>query len=231
MRGDALAPLGGRPPTDWSELRGLAVAARDLMPAVRSPIVIPGGAAGGPDTVMAMWLLIAAAGGGLGGAGPSTVSRSGTAALRFVRRLIDTGLMSPDVVQFDAEAALEELRSGRAVAAVLPRSLVNDPELLFGGLPGSVGSEMSTLVSGLVGVVMAQSNRKTAVLRDLVQLRPAQESVAPALLSGAHAPPVTEHFRALSAATTRVLEAIVSGSATVEAAMRDFGPIARHLGG
>ena len=230
LRRDALGPLGGRPPRSWSELRALAVAARDLMPAVSSPVVMPAGTTGGVHTVMATWLLLAAAGGGVGGSGRFGLVRSGTNALQFLRRLIDTGLMSPDVVGLDAGAAHAELLSGRAVAGLLPRSMVDDSQLLFIGLPGSDGSETATLVSGAVGVVTTQSSRRSAALRTLSTRRSQQgDRPSPALLAASHIAPVTPQHRALSSATTDLIESVASGSATIDSAVRQFDSIARAL--
>jgi hypothetical protein len=152
--------------------------------------------------------------------------------LRFLRRLIDTGLMSPDVVRLDAGGVVGELRAGRAVAAILPRSAVTDDGLLFTGFPGSggAGPERSTLVTGTAGVVMAQSRRQPAAIHTLDRLR--SESVGaidPALLAGSHAPPVTPHYRLLVAATADLMERVVSGASTVDAAVRAFGAVARLL--
>ena len=49
----------------------------------------------------ATWLLLATTGIGLAGAGPRDLEAAGTEVFLFLRGLIDTGLLSPDVVGYD----------------------------------------------------------------------------------------------------------------------------------
>lgn len=234
IRRDALAVIGGRPPTVWGDLRSVALSGRDLMGGVSSAFVMPGGAAGAMSSVAATWLLLAAAGVGFGGAGPSNLEAAGADVFTFLRRLIDTGLMSPDVVAFDTAQVVEELVSGRAVAGIAPADAIDDTErFLFAGFPGSgrAGPETSTLAICRVGVVMVQSDRRPAAEHAMIRRRGDLERTDPGLLASAHAAPVTAHYRVFSRATLRLTEDVISGRSTVEASMRDFRPVAALLAG
>lgn len=234
VRRSALEVLGDRPPVVWSDLRTLAVAARDLDAEVSSPIVLPARSSGAQPASMTAWLLLAAAGIGFGGAGPLTVASAGSSVFTFLRRLIDTGLMSPDVVRYDSSDVVTELRTGRAVAAVGPAdAMVDDGEWLFTGFPGSgrTGIETATLARCTVGVVMRQSARPDAAAHRLGEIRSTRLRPMDAGLSATvHAPPATRHHVAFGEATADLMDEVISGRSTVDAAVARFAVVAELLG-
>lgn len=234
LRRSALEVIGDRPPGVWGDLRTLAVAARDLDAEVSSPIVLPARSSGSRPASMTAWLLLAAAGVGFGGAGPLTVASAGGSVFTFLRRLIDTGLMSPDVVKYDTTDVVSDLRTGRAVAGVAPAdAMVDDGEWLFTGFPGSgrTGIETATLARCTVGVVMRQSARPDAAAHRLDHIRSTRLRPIDAGLSATvHAPPAIRHHVAFAAATADLMDDVISGRSTVDAAVARFSVVADLLG-
>lgn len=234
IRRSALEAIGDRPPVVWGDLRTLAVAARDLDAEVSSPVVVPARSSGAQPASMTAWLLLAAAGIGFGGAGPLTVASAGGSVFTFVRRLIDTGLMSPDVVRYDTPDVVTELRAGRAVAGVAPAdAMTADAGWLFTGFPGSgrTGIETATLAKCTVGVVLRQSARPDAAAHRLAAIRSSRLRPIDARLSATvHAPPATRHHVAFGEATAELMDDVISGRSTVDAAVARFAVVADLLG-
>lgn len=233
LRRSALDALGDRPPLTWADLRAVAVAARDLDGEVSSPLVLCGGSAAGEAVVMTAWLLLASAGIGLAGAGPSTVAASGRGVFTYLRRMIDTGLMSPDVVGYVPDDVTAALLSGRAVAGVGPSGTVaNDDRFVFTGFPGSGtgGGEVATLADCRVGVIMSQSERQAGAGHLLAQRRRLRPLDA-ALSATAHAPPTTPHHIPFGVVTATLMDDVISGRSTVDAAITRFAVATEVLGG
>ena len=94
--------------------------------------------------------------------------------LAFLRTLIDTALMTADVVGFTTSDVVGALRSGRAVAGVATSSaLADDANFVFTGFPGSArsGLNTTTLAVSSVGVVMTQSRNREPAERKLAEMR------------------------------------------------------------
>jgi ABC-type glycerol-3-phosphate transport system substrate-binding protein/DNA-binding transcriptional regulator YhcF (GntR family) len=108
-----LERLGVSPPTTWAELRAVGrAAARD---GFVHPIVMTGGSRGGETTAYCLIAFLGSNGGQvLGPDGVTLDSRATTQALRFLRSLIDEGLMSPDVPAYDWTRPIRLLAEGKA---------------------------------------------------------------------------------------------------------------------
>lgn len=109
----ALAAAGVEPPATWAELRAAARAvARN---GGEHALVIPGGAMGGETTSYCLIAFLASNGAHVLGPDGVTLDSPATAqALRFLRKLIDDGVMPPDVVGYEWDRPLKLLADGQA---------------------------------------------------------------------------------------------------------------------
>src|SRR5918995_1091223 len=108
-----LERVGVEPPATWAQLRA---AARALAAAgMPHPIVMPGGSKGGETTAYCLLAVLASNGarvlhdGAVRLHSPETVQ-----ALRFLRRLVDDGLMSQEVVGYEWNRPIRLLAQGKA---------------------------------------------------------------------------------------------------------------------
>ena len=108
-----LAAVGLEPPRTWGELR---TAARALVQNGHSyPIVMPGGSRGGETTAYCLISFLASNDAAvLAPGGVSLGSRETAQALRFLRSLVDDGLMSAEVVAYEWDRPIRELADGAA---------------------------------------------------------------------------------------------------------------------
>ena len=108
-----LEALGVDPPTTWAELRTVArAAARNGM---RHPVVTTGGSKGGETTAYCLIALLASNGVEvLGPDGVTLDSRATAQALRFLRSLVEEGLMSIDVLGYEWTRPIRLLGDGKA---------------------------------------------------------------------------------------------------------------------
>ena len=184
-RRDALWRAGVGPPTTWSELRS---AARATMGGrIRHPIVMPGGSRAGETTAYCLIALLA--GNGVRVLGPRGVtlgSRAAADTLRFVRRLVDDGLMPVEVVGYEWNHAVRLLGRGQAAfafggsyeAATLAEELgVPQSELAehigFASVPGGPCGGPAAASGGLVFGILRQAAQPKAAMRLL------RDAVAP----------------------------------------------------
>jgi multiple sugar transport system substrate-binding protein len=106
--------LGIDPPETWTELRRVARAfAANGVP---QPLVMPGGSKGGETTAYCLIAFLASNGAAvLHEHGVCLDSRATTQALRFLRSLVDEGLMPSEVVSYEWNRPLRLLAQGHAV--------------------------------------------------------------------------------------------------------------------
>jgi ABC-type glycerol-3-phosphate transport system substrate-binding protein/DNA-binding transcriptional regulator YhcF (GntR family) len=109
-----LEALGSSPPSTWGELRAAARAASEN--GLPHPIVMTGGSKGGETTAYCLIAFLASNGASvLGPEGVTLDSRATAQALRFLRSLIDDGLMSPEVLGYEWTKPVRLLAEGKAV--------------------------------------------------------------------------------------------------------------------
>jgi multiple sugar transport system substrate-binding protein len=109
-----LEALGVGPPATWTELRSVARAA--AANGMRHPIVMTGGSKGGETTAYSLIAFLASNGASVLGPGGVTLDSRPTAqALRFLRSLIDEGLMSSEVLGYEWTKPVRMLAEGKAV--------------------------------------------------------------------------------------------------------------------
>ena len=108
-----LEKLGLQPPSTWVELRTIARAAAEN--GFPDPIVMTGGSKGGETTAYCLIAFLASNGASVVGPDGVTLDSRATAqALRFLRSLIDEGLMSSDVLGYEWTKPIRLLGEGKA---------------------------------------------------------------------------------------------------------------------
>ena len=109
--------LGISPPTTWTELRAAGHALAEG--GVRTPMVMPGGGMAGETTTYCLIAVLASnAAHVLGPGGVSLSSRATAQALRFLRRLVDEGIVPSEVVGYEWDYAVRLLAEGRAALSL-----------------------------------------------------------------------------------------------------------------
>ncbi len=113
-RRTAVEALGLPPPRTWSQLRAVGRAAAEN--GLSHPIVMTGGSKGGETTAYCLIAFLESNGAHVLGPEGVTLDSRGTAqALRFLRSLIDDGLMSSDVLGYEWTKPVRLLAEGKAV--------------------------------------------------------------------------------------------------------------------
>jgi ABC-type glycerol-3-phosphate transport system substrate-binding protein len=109
----ALFELGAAIPSTWEDLLAVATALKEL-DAARFPIAMPGGQAARETTSYCVAALLASNGAAIIDRDVVLDSSAAVGSLRFLRRLIETGLVSPSVVDADWLEAPRKLGTGEA---------------------------------------------------------------------------------------------------------------------
>jgi multiple sugar transport system substrate-binding protein len=116
-RRSELEALRLQPPTTWAELRTVARAISQN--GIPHPIAMPGGSKGGETTAYCLVAFLASNGVQvLGPNGVTLGTPSTTQALRFLRRLVDEGVMSRDVVGYEWNLPIRLLAQGDAAISL-----------------------------------------------------------------------------------------------------------------
>jgi ABC-type glycerol-3-phosphate transport system substrate-binding protein/DNA-binding transcriptional regulator YhcF (GntR family) len=112
-RRDELESLGLEPPLTWDDLRTVARAFADS--GVRTPVVMPGGSRAGEATAYFLIAFLASNGAQVLGPEGVTLGSPATAqALRFLRSLVEEGLVPLDVVGYEWNQTIRLLADGHA---------------------------------------------------------------------------------------------------------------------
>lgn len=195
-RRDALAARGLQPPRTWGELRAVARAiADDGMP---NPIVMTGGLRGEETTAFSLLGCLASNGAeAMRPSGVSIDSRETVQTLRFLRGLVDAGLMSPDVVDYAWDEPSRMLAEGRAamsfggsyeaqtLADVLGVRVDELPEHLgFVPIPAGPGGEPASVAGGMSAAIFRQSRNPRAAMRLLESVVAPEALARPARAAG-----------------------------------------------
>ena len=176
-RRDELDRRGLAPPTTWSELRDMA---RALASHARPhPVAIAGGSKGGETTAYCLIAFLASNGAAVLGPEGVELSSGATArALRFLRSLVDEGLMSVDVVGYDwnqpvrllAERQAALILGGSYEAQVLAETLgVAHREIwnqfAFTDVPAGPNGAPASVTGGMMFGVFKQAARPELAMR------------------------------------------------------------------
>jgi multiple sugar transport system substrate-binding protein len=115
IRRDHLDEIGGEVPENWESLAQMASDLSRRSGAPRNPLVFPGGSRGGETTTYCLLALLASNGVRVISDDLITLDDPRTVAgLRFLRRLLDQGLVSPDVVSYEWDRPIRMLATGEA---------------------------------------------------------------------------------------------------------------------
>ena len=107
-----LAQIGREPPATWDELRSAAraLAAGRRLP----PIAMPGGSKAGETTTYCLIAFLASNGARVLGPAGVTLGARAAQAFRFLRSLVEQGLMPADVVGYEWNRSTRLLAQGKA---------------------------------------------------------------------------------------------------------------------
>jgi ABC-type glycerol-3-phosphate transport system substrate-binding protein/DNA-binding transcriptional regulator YhcF (GntR family) len=195
-RRDAFESRGLTPPATWSELRAVARAiADDGMP---GPIVMTGGLRGEETTAFSLLGCLASNGAeALGPGGVSIDSRETVQTLRFLRGLVDAGLMSPDVVDHEWDEPSRMLADGRAAmsfggsyeAQTLADRLGVRTDALpehvgFVPIPAGPGGAPASVAGGMSCAIFRQSRNPRTAMRLLESVVAPEALARPARAAG-----------------------------------------------
>ncbi|MCO6008652.1 extracellular solute-binding protein [Actinoallomurus purpureus] len=114
-RREALEAVGASPPATWRELRALGRTLAEGLPRERHALVMPGGPAATETATYALVGLLAANGATIFTPEAVTLDSPATVeTLRFLRRLVDDGVLPAEVVTYERHKAARLLAAGRA---------------------------------------------------------------------------------------------------------------------
>jgi multiple sugar transport system substrate-binding protein len=112
---EALAAAGAEPPRTWRDLRALGRRLAQGAARERHALVLPGGPAAGETTTYALVALLVANGATVFTPEAVTLDSPATVeTLRFLRRLVEDGVLPAEVVTYDRDRATRMLAAGRA---------------------------------------------------------------------------------------------------------------------
>jgi multiple sugar transport system substrate-binding protein len=195
-----LDAIGATPARTWSELRSLARALADSR--VPAPVVMPGGSKGGETTAYCLIAFLASNGAAvLGPDGVALDSRATAQALRFLRRLVDDGLMPADVVAYEWNRPIRLLAQGHAAvcfggsyeAATLAEAMGVSldalwDEVAFTPVPAGPRGATASVTGGLVLGIFRQAAQPRLAMR-LLESVVAPEAVARVARETGRVPP------------------------------------------
>jgi multiple sugar transport system substrate-binding protein len=226
-----LERFGLEPPRTWAELRAAARAfAAAGMP---HPVVMPGGSKGGETTAYCLLAVLASNGAQvLQDGGVSLHSRATVHALRFLRRLVDDGLMSPEVVGYEWNRPIKLLAQGKAgmcfggsyEARGLAESMGVPLEELwnhvgFVAVPGGATGRPASVTGGMVFGIFRQAAHPKLAMR-LLESVVAPEALAGVAAAAGRVPPrhaaiaLTQLDRQFVSMVVRTLDRAVTRPAT-----------------
>lgn len=176
----ALFELGTAIPSTWEDLIAVATALKELEPD-RFPIAMPGGQAARETTTYCIAALLASNGAAIIDREVVLDSAAAVAALRFLRTLVEYGLVNPSVVEADWLESPRKLGAGEAAItfggsyetehiasrAGQPVESLSD-RFIFRPFPaGPAGSE-ATVIGGMGYAILKQATDPHSAL-DLVK--------------------------------------------------------------
>jgi ABC-type glycerol-3-phosphate transport system substrate-binding protein/DNA-binding transcriptional regulator YhcF (GntR family) len=211
-----LERVGLEPPTTWGKLR---VAGRALAAAgMPHPIVMPGGSKGGETTAYCLLAVLASNGAQvLRDGGVSLHARETVQALRFLRSLVDDGLMPPDVVGYEWDRPIRLLAHGKAALCLggsyEARTLAEAigipldelwTQIGFSAVPGGPSGRPASVTGGMVFGIFRQAAQPKLAMR-LLESVVAPDALARIAAAAGRVPP-----RRAAIALTQLEPAFVS---------------------
>lgn len=198
IRRDHLERVGHRPPATWEDIEGLASALAEMEDRPAYPLVLPGGSRGGETTTYCLLALLASNGiEVILGETITLDDRRAVAALRFLRGLLDRGLISPEVVSYEWDRPIRMVATGEASmsfgGSYEGRLLADlngieldalDDHYMFLPVPTGPAGTGTTLTGGMAYVIFRQAHQPKEAMRLLEQLLAPDALVHMALETG-----------------------------------------------
>ncbi len=167
----------GNPPRTWEELREVGTRAA-CDPRFEVPVAMPGGSRAGETTTYCLLTLLASNGVEVFGDSMVRLDAGATVdALRFVRSLVDDGIVPASSVAMEWDQPIRMLAAGRAAisvggsyeASILADRLGVDLDelsehVVFGPFPAGPQGTPACVLGGMVYVVFRQSRRPERAL-------------------------------------------------------------------
>lgn len=195
-RRSELEPVGLEPPATWSQLRAVGRAVADN--GVRYPIVMAGGLRAGETTAFSLLGCLASNGAEAHRpTGVSIDSPRSLQTLRFLRTLVEDGLMPADVVNYEWDSPVQLLAEGQAAmsmggsyeAPTLANALGVDVDALpdhigFIPIPAGPQGSAASVAGGMSCCVFRQSQNSRSAMRLLESVVSPQALARPARAAG-----------------------------------------------
>jgi ABC-type glycerol-3-phosphate transport system substrate-binding protein len=185
---DALSDLGAAIPTTWEDLFAVSTALKELRPD-RFPIALPGGEAARETTTYCIAALLASNGASIIDEAVVLDSAAAVTSLRFLRSLVEGGLVSPSVVTagwLDGPRALgagdTAITFGGSyetehIASAKPHSIDESADrFVFRPFPAGPDGGEATVIGGMGYAIFKQAHDPYTAL-DLVRTITAADSL------------------------------------------------------
>jgi multiple sugar transport system substrate-binding protein len=174
-----LDAVGLDPPTTWEGLVAVGRALARLDRGMRHPVALPGGSTAGETTSYFLLGLLASNGASvLGQEGVTLADRATVEALELLRRLVDEGLASSDVVVYEWDRPIRLLAQGQAAISfggsyesrILGEAAGLSMEELwdrfgFASMPSGPRGGRATLAGGMVYCILRQAEQPNLAMR------------------------------------------------------------------
>ena len=177
-RRDVLRRVGADVPTTWDELTEVAARLQRRQRPNQKPFAMPGGHVAGETTTYCLLAVLGSNGASLIDGGVTLDSGSAVGALRFLRSLVEQGLMAADVVTYNWTRCPQLLGAGRVamtvggsyeaelIAASAGIPLEDIPaHFAFSPFPGGPSGAPATIAGGMAFAVFRQSSDPARALR------------------------------------------------------------------
>lgn len=194
VRLDHLRRVDAEPPRTWDELETVTAIIASSPGGPRHPLVLPGGSRGGETTTYCLLALLAS--NGVRVIEDETITLDNgraVAALRLLRRLLDGGGVSPEVVSYEWDRPIRLVAAGEASMSLggsyegrtlsnltgTPLSRLTET-FLFLPMPAGPGGRAASLAGGMAFAIFRQAHQPKEAMRLLEHLlaRDALEEMA-----------------------------------------------------
>ncbi|MFE3448308.1 extracellular solute-binding protein [Nonomuraea sp. NPDC059194] len=230
-RRDALERAGVEAPRTWSELHELGRRLAAANPPGRHVLAMPGGLRAAETTTYALAALLASNGAAVMSAGSVVLDSPATVeTMRFLRRLLDDGVILPEVTGYDSDHAVQLLAEGQADLCLGASDLAGwagdsidhiGEEFGFAPMPRGPHGRAAVLCGGMAYAIPRQARHPQAAMRLLRAALSPQELVRRCMETG-QLPPRLSALREIAAISPFHAE---TGERLEHAVLRPSSPV------